>query len=173
MRTLDALIAESPVFHGLAKEHLELIAGCASNTGFEAGESLFREGDPADTFYLVRHGIVALDIFVPTRGPLTIESAGPGDIVGWSWLLPPYRWHLTGRAVEPVRAVQFDGACLRRKAEADPKLGYYLTNRFAQVLVARLQATQFQLIDVYGDAGAAQRPPELQPDAPKHAPLTS
>jgi CRP-like cAMP-binding protein len=155
MRTLDALIAESPIFDGLEDEHLRLIAGCASNTAFHAGDRLFTTGDPADVFYLVRHGIVALDTFMPVRGHLTIETAGPGELVGWSWLIPPYRWHFTGRAVDPVRAVRFDGACLRRKAEEDPELGYALTTRFAQMLVARLRATQFQLMDVYGSVAGS------------------
>jgi CRP-like cAMP-binding protein len=151
MRTLDALIVESPVFKGLDQDQLELIAGCASNTVFAAGERLFREGDQADTFFLIRHGLVALDAYVPNRGQLTVETVGPGEIVGWSWLLPPYRWHFTGRAVDLVRAVQFDGACLRGKCEHDPALGYDLLNRFAQVLVSRLQATRLQLMDIYGD----------------------
>ena len=151
MRTLDTLITESPVFVGLDDEQLALIAGCGRNVTFAAGERLFREGDPAETFFLVRQGIVALDTYVPNRGGLTVDTAGPGEIVGWSWLLPPHRWHFTGRAVEPVRAVQFDGTCLRGKCEDDPLLGYDLLTRFAQVLVERLQATRFQLMDVYGD----------------------
>jgi CRP-like cAMP-binding protein len=151
MRTLDALIVESPVFKGLDQDQLELIAGCATNTVFPAGERLFREGDQADTFFLIRHGLVALDAYVPNRGQLTVETVGASEIVGWSWLLPPYTWHFTGRAVDLVRAVQFDGACLRKKCEEDPLLGYDLLNRFAQVLVSRLQATRLQLMDVYGD----------------------
>ena len=151
MRTLDALIVESPVFEGLDQDQLELIAGCAGNAVFAAGERLFREGDPADTFFLLRHGLVALDAYVPNRGQLTVETVGPGEIVGWSWLLPPYRWHFTGRAVDLVRAVQFDGACLRGKCEDDPALGYELMGRFAQVLIERLQWTRLRLLDVYGD----------------------
>lgn len=150
MRTLDALIVESPVFQGLDQEELELIAGCGSNVVFAAGERLFREGDPADVFFLVRHGLVALDTDVPNRADVTVETVGPGEIVGWSWLLEPHRWHFTGRAVELVRAVQFDGVCLRKKCEEDPVLGYDLLSRFAQVLVNRLQATRLQLMDVYG-----------------------
>jgi CRP-like cAMP-binding protein len=151
MRTLDALMTESPVFAGLESDQLELIAGCGRNVTFEAGERLFREGDEADTFFLIRRGIAALDTYVPNRGALTVDTVGPGEIAGWSWLVPPYRWHFTGRAVQDVHAVQFDGACLRGKCEQDPVLGYDLTSRFAQVLVERLQATRFQLMDVYGD----------------------
>ena len=151
MQTLDALIADSVVFAGLDRADLELVAGCGRHEAFAAGERLFREGDPADTFFLVRHGIVALDTYVPHRGALTVDTVGPGEIVGWSWLLAPYRWHFTGRAAEPVRAVQFDGACLRGKCTDDPLLGYQLLSRFARVLVERLQATRFQLMDIYGD----------------------
>ncbi len=151
MRTLDALIVDSPVFKGLEADQLELIAGCASNVVFSAGARLFREGDQADVFFLLRHGLVALDAYVPNRGQVTVETLGEGEIVGWSWLLPPHRWHFTGRAVEDVRAVQFDGACLRRKCDEDPLLGYELLTRFSQVLIDRLQATRLQLMDVYGD----------------------
>lgn len=154
VRTLDTVIGESAIFRGISRGHLALIAGCASNTGFGPGERLFREGDAADVFYLVRRGLVAIDAYVPHLGRLTIETAGPGDIVGWSWLVPPYRWHFTGRVVEALRAVEFDGACLRGKAEADPTLGYELTRRFAPLLVARLQATRHRLVDVYGDRAA-------------------
>ena len=151
MRTLDALIVESPVFRGLDQEQLELIAGCGQNVVVAAGDRLFREGEAADVFFLVRHGLVALDAHVPNRADVTVETVGPGEIVGWSWLLEPYRWHFTGRAVELVRAVKFDGACLRKKCEEDPELGYDLLTRFAQVLVNRLQATRLQLMDVYGN----------------------
>jgi len=153
MRTLDALITESPVFKGLLPEQLDLIAGCGKNVVFESGARLFREGDPADTFFLVRHGIVGLDAYVPNRGQVTVETVGAGEIVGWSWFVSPYRWHFTGRAVEDVRAIEFDAACLRTKCETDPALGYDLVTRFSQVIVGRLQATRLQLMDVYGNGG--------------------
>jgi CRP/FNR family transcriptional regulator, cyclic AMP receptor protein len=152
MKTLDAIVAESPIFAGLDQAHLELIAGCAQNTGFDAGRYLFREGDPADTFYLVRHGRVLLETFVPGRGPLTIETIDEGDVVGWSWLFAPYRWHYDARALDMVRAVAFDGACLRGKFNDDKSLGYELLMRFSPVMVERLQATRLQLLDVYGSA---------------------
>lgn len=151
MRTLDALIAESPAFAGLEHDQLDLIAGCSWNVVFDAGQRLFREGDPANTFFLVRHGLVALDAFSPHRGVVTLDTVGPGELTGWSWLMPPYRWHFTGRAIEDVRAVEFDGACLRSKFDTDPALGYALLSRFATIIVERLQATRFQLMDVYGE----------------------
>jgi CRP-like cAMP-binding protein len=152
MRTLDAVVVEAPVFAGLEQEQLELIAGCATNVRFADGETLFREGEQADVFYLVRHGAVALELYVPNRGAVTIETVEPNEIVGWSWLFPPYRWHFDGRALGLVRAVAFDGACLRGKCDADHALGYELLGRFARVIVERMQATRLRLLDVYGDA---------------------
>jgi CRP-like cAMP-binding protein len=150
VHTLDQIVAESPIFAGLEPAQLELIAGCARNTGFARGERLFREGDPADTFYLVRRGRVALTIHAGARGELTVETIERGDVVGWSWLFEPYRWHFDAVAVEEVRAVAFDGACLRGKCADDNALGYELMRRFAAVMIDRLQHTRMRLIDVYG-----------------------
>ena len=113
MKTLDAVVAESPVFAGLDQPYLELVAGCASNIVFSAGDYLFREGDPADTFYLVRHGRVMLETFVPGRGAVTIETIDDGEVIGWSWLFPPHRWHFDARALDLVR-----GVVLRRRVPA-------------------------------------------------------
>ena len=152
MRTLDELLAVSPVFAGLAAEDLAFIAGCGRNDGFAAEELLARDGDAADTFYLIRQGRVALEMHTPTQSGLVIETLDPGDIVGWSWLFPPYRWHYDVRAIEPVRAIAFDGACLRGKCEEQKELGYELMLRFAQVMNDRLQHTRFRLLDIYGTA---------------------
>jgi len=150
VHTLDEVIASSPVFAGMAKDDLALIAGCAQNVGFEEGHLLFRDGQPADNFYLVRKGRVALEVHAPERGGLVVDSAEPGEVVGWSWLFPPYRWHFDARAVEDVRAIAFDGECLRGKCSEDPRLGFELMQRFAQVMIDRLQSTQLRLLDVYG-----------------------
>jgi CRP/FNR family transcriptional regulator, cyclic AMP receptor protein len=153
MRTIDELVSESPVFEGMTEEQLQLIAGCAQNAGFAAGERLFREGEPADTFYLVRKGRVALSTHAPARGPVLIETLDPGEIVGWSWIVPPYVWHFDARAVDDVRAVAFDGACLRGKCETDHALGYELMRRFGGVMLDRLQHTRLRLLDLYGRDG--------------------
>ena len=152
MQAIDELIAESPTFAGLCPPQLELIAGCAQNERVEAGKLLLKEGDAADIFFLIRRGIVSLEVHAPGRSPLQIETLGPGEVVGWSWLFPPYRWQMDGRAVEACSLVAFDGACLRGKCEDDHDLGYELMKRFAANVVDRLQATRFQLLDVYGRA---------------------
>jgi CRP-like cAMP-binding protein len=99
----------------------------------------------------VRHGSVAVETFVPARGPMMIETIEAGEVIGWSWLFPPYRWHFDARALTQVRATSFDGACLRGKCDSDPALGYTLMSRFAQVLIERLQWTRLRLLDLYGD----------------------
>lgn len=153
-RGIGELLGETGVFEGLSEQQLELIAGCGQIAAFEAGEHLFREGDAAEVFYLVRHGRLALELYMPGRGTLTVSTLGPGELVGWSWLFPPYRWHMDGRVVEHTSAVVFDGACLRGKAETDHELGYELMKRFAAQMVDRLQATRVQLLDVYGHVPA-------------------
>jgi len=150
MRTLESVLAEHPFFKGLDPRYLELLAGCASNVRFNAGEFIFHEGEEANRFYLIRHGKVALEIFVPERGPVTIQTIDAGDVLGWSWLFPPYRWHFDARAIELTRAIAFDGQCLRSKCDEDHDLGYELMQRFARIITERLQATRLQLLDVYG-----------------------
>jgi CRP-like cAMP-binding protein len=151
MRTIETLLGDVPIFRDMEPEALDLLSGCASNIRFADGEMLFREGDDADVFYVIRHGRVALETFVPARGPVTIETIDPGEVVGWSWLFAPYRWHFDARSLGLVRATQFDAACLRAKCEQDPAFGYDLILRFTQVLIERLQWTRLRLLDVYGD----------------------
>ncbi len=151
MQTIEDLLREAPMFGSLADDQLALVAGCGSNVHIEEDTVLFREGDAADVFYLIRDGVVALETFAPARGAIMIETLEAGELVGWSWLFPPYRWHFDARALAPVRATVFDGTCLRGKCEADVGLGYELMSRFAQVLIERLQWTRLRLLDVYGD----------------------
>ena len=153
MTTVAELLREVPFFAGLRPDTIELVAGCGSNVQFEPGALIFREGDQADVFYLLRHGSVALEAYVPSSGPLVIETLEAGEVLGWSWLFRPHRWHFDAHALTAVRATMFDGACLRGKCEADPALGYEFMSRFAQTLIERLQWTRVRLLDVYGHVG--------------------
>jgi len=150
-RSIETLLADIPLLEGLDADTLALLAGCARNVHFDPGSPVIRRGDQADDFYLIRHGSVILETYVPGRGSVTIETLESGEVLGWSWLFSPYRWHLDARALTAVRATAFDGACLRGKCEDDPALGYALMSRFAQVLIERLQWTRLRLLDVYGD----------------------
>ncbi|MGA2924526.1 MAG: cyclic nucleotide-binding domain-containing protein [Solirubrobacteraceae bacterium] len=152
MRTIDELIAEAPTFAGLESGQLEFIAGCARNEHFDAGSMLMREGDPADRFFLIRRGMIALEIESPGRGTLIVQTLEPGEVVGWSWLFAPYRWAMDARAVESTSVIVFDGGCLRGKCEQDHELGYQLMSRFTANVIDRLQSTRLQLLDVYGSA---------------------
>ena len=154
MRTVAELAAGAPAFAGMSAGHLELVAGCAQNRVFERDEYLMRDGDPADSFFLIRSGRVTLETHVPQRGAMAVETIDEGDLLGWSWLVPPYRVHFDARATGTVHAIHFDAACLREKCDRDPVLGYELMRRFIPVIVERLQATRIQMLDVYGHAGA-------------------
>jgi CRP-like cAMP-binding protein len=149
MLTIAEVVAGCAVFQGLPRRHLELIAGCARFARFDAGVSIFTEGQPADRFFVLREGRVTLEVFSPERGRIVVQTLGAGDALGWSWLFPPYRWHLDAMAREPVAAIAFDGACLRGKCHADHELGHLLTERFAALMLQRLMATRLQLLDVY------------------------
>ncbi len=135
----------------MARRHLDLLVGCASEACFEAGKFLFREGEEANQFYFVMQGRVALEIFSPQRGPIEIETLMEGDVLGWSWLVPPYYWRFDARAVEMTRAIALDGERLRNKCETDKDLGYELLKRFVNIVDRRLQATRLQLMDLYRD----------------------
>jgi CRP-like cAMP-binding protein len=150
MRGIDELLTEHELFTGLDRATLALLAGCASNVAFRAGEGLFAEGERADRFWIVRHGRVALEVSAPGAGEVIIETLGAGSVVGWSWLVAPYQWRFDGVAQEPTRAVSFDVGCLRAKMDADPRVGYQLLSRFLPIVVDRLQATRVRLLDLYG-----------------------
>jgi CRP-like cAMP-binding protein len=150
METLEGILSAHPFFHDLPPRHLGLLVGCASNVRFEPGQFLFRTGEEANQFFLIRHGRVALEITAPGRRPLTLQTLGEGEILGWTWLIPPYHWMFDAQAIEQTRAVALDGRCLRGKCEADHDLGYELLKRFAHVMEQRLVAARLQLLDVYG-----------------------
>ncbi|MBI1729024.1 cyclic nucleotide-binding domain-containing protein [Candidatus Acetothermia bacterium] len=147
---MSALLREAPLFQDLDERIVDLLAGCATNVSFDAGEMIYREGEAAKQFYEIRRGDVALEIFVPGRGPVTIETLHEKDVLGWSWLIEPYRWHFEARALTRVSAISFDAICIRGKCESDHELGYELMKRFSKIIVERLQNTRMQLLDVYG-----------------------
>jgi CRP/FNR family transcriptional regulator, cyclic AMP receptor protein len=155
MQTIDELIAATPVFAGMEPAYLTLIAGCGRNMHVDPGTYLLREGQPADTFFLIRRGRIALELHAPGRGSLLIETLDDGEVVGWSWLFEPYRWQMDGRAITSCSLIAFDGACLRGKCEEDHELGYQFMKRFAANVTSSLQATRLQLLDVYGSAPAS------------------
>jgi CRP/FNR family cyclic AMP-dependent transcriptional regulator len=145
------LVQSHPFMKGVSEASLELLVGCARNVAFAPGNLLCAEGENANTFYLLRRGWVSIDVHAPGQGAIVIETVGPGDVVGWSWLVPPFRWTFDARAMDHVGGIAIDGACLRAKALADPSLGFELLSKVSLTLLARLQATRMRLLDLYGD----------------------
>jgi CRP/FNR family cyclic AMP-dependent transcriptional regulator len=154
MRTIAQYLPDHPFFAGLDEPTLTLVAGCATNVSLTAGDYLFREGDPAARFFVVRRGRVAIELHDPAVGTVVIDTADAGDVVGWSWLVPPYLSIFDARAAEATGVVAFDGLCLRGKCEDDSHLGYELMQRVTQVMSERLVAAQVRLLDLYGARGA-------------------
>ena len=136
----------------MSPHQLRLVSDCAMPAQFDAGELIFREGDPANRFYLILKGRVALESYIKDKGTTEIQGIGAGDVLGWSWLFPPYFWHFNARALYPTEAVFIHGTPLRDECESDHELGYELMKRMAEVMVTRLQATRRQLLDPPGIA---------------------
>ena len=139
---LEAIIAKHPFLRGMKPEHLRVLAGNAMRLEFAAGELVFREGDPANRFYLIEKGKVALEARRKDERPKGIQELGPGDVLGWSWLFPPYYWHFDARALQPTTCIFFYGTRLREQCEDNPELGYELIKRMAAIVIQRLQAAR-------------------------------
>jgi CRP-like cAMP-binding protein len=149
IESLKRVLAEHPFVRGLDETHVAFITGCAENVRVRAGDILFEEGDEANATWLVRTGRVDLCVHRPGRGPAVIESVDAGEVVGWSWLFPPYQWHFGARAAEDVRALRLDGTCLRRKCEDDHDLGYAVAKRLLLQVHKRLERARMQALDLY------------------------
>ncbi|MFI2809931.1 MULTISPECIES: cyclic nucleotide-binding domain-containing protein [Microbulbifer] len=149
MQKIPDMLREHPFFRDLAPADLEFIAGCGENAIYAAGDYLAQENEPADYFFLIRKGRVAVETYRPDRGPICLQTLHDGDVFGWSWLFPPYQWTFDGRAMDQVHAIRLNGKCLREKCEAEPRLGFQLMQRFARIATERLQAARIQLLDVY------------------------
>ena len=147
-KAVESVIAEHPFLHGLKPEHLRLLADNSMRMRYEAGELIFREGDPANRFYLIEQGRVSLESHRRDEAPVAVQVIGPGDVLGWSWLFPPYYWHFDARAVEPTMAIFFYGTRLREQCEQDHDFGFEMMKRMTPVVIHRLQATRKQLLSL-------------------------
>ncbi|MHA1157990.1 MAG: Crp/Fnr family transcriptional regulator [Alphaproteobacteria bacterium] len=157
-RPIAALLGEHPLFAGFDEETMTFLAGCATNHHFPVDKFLFRADQPADQFYLVRSGDVVLELDMTGRKRLVVQSIHSGEVVGASWMLPPYRWRFDARAVDDVRAIGIDATCLRDKCDGNPELGYQIFKRFLPIVADRLLAARVQLVDLYAppsEVGAA------------------
>lgn len=149
MENLERYLREHPFFQGLGDEHLELLTGCASNVHLKAGSFVFKSGEAADKFFVIRDGWISVELYSPERGACVLETLGPGEVLGWSWLFPPFRWHFDARVAHSARLTSLDGVCLRTKCEKDAVLGKAFLERFVKVVIRRLEAARIQLLDLY------------------------
>lgn len=143
--TADALVAH-PFLHGMSRDHLAVLAEVASDVTFPARHRLFEDGGSANRFWLIQSGYIALDLIVPGQGRVRIDTIGMSELLGWSWLFPPYKWAFGAVAASPVEAFEFDARAIRARCASQPELGYELTRRLARVVANRLQATRVRLI---------------------------
>jgi CRP-like cAMP-binding protein len=150
MKISEKELAGHPFFEDLDPDLLKIFCASASHASYSADQMIYREGDEANQFLLIRQGKVAVELFSAQRGVLVIQTMGAGEILGWSWLFPPYRRRFDARALQDTAAFAWDGILLRQEAEANHRLGYELLKRFSKIVVERLQATRLQLLDVYG-----------------------
>jgi CRP/FNR family cyclic AMP-dependent transcriptional regulator len=148
VESLARSLALHPFAQGMSDAELEFLAGCTKNVRFAPAEFLFREGAPAEVILLVREGRVALESHTAGR-VVTLETLGPGDVLGWRALYENHHWHLDGRALEPVRAFSIDGRCLRGKLEREPAFGFAVTRRLLFLVHQRLERARLQQLDVY------------------------
>ncbi len=150
MVDVEILLNEHPFFSNLEKKHIDLLTACSHLVQFDAGSYIFREGEHATAFYLIRDGKVAIEVFASHKGNIIIQTLDAGDVLGLSWLLPPQQWRFSACAIDMVRTVEIDGSQLIQLCEQDHELGFQILKRLFAVITQRLEATRLQLLDIYG-----------------------
>ena len=150
MEASEKILAAHPFFEGLDHALLKMVLTGARDVSYKPGQMIYQEGDEAEQFHIILDGKVAIEIFTAGHGAIVIQTVGPGEVLGWSWIFPPYQRRFDAKAIEPTKAVALDGKFLREKGEEDHHLGYELLKRFSRILLERLQATRLQLLDIYG-----------------------
>ncbi|MFQ5788568.1 MAG: Crp/Fnr family transcriptional regulator [Thermodesulfobacteriota bacterium] len=150
MKKLKSILSKNPIFKGLNNRYLKIILEFASEVQFEPEELIFSEEESANNFYIILQGKVSLEaLMAPEREPIIIQNLGENEVLGWSWLFPPHRWHFDARATEPTQAISIDGKLLREKCDEDHDLGFELMKRFANIIEQRLRSVRLQNPDMY------------------------
>jgi len=157
-------LALHPFMRNLNHTQLALLADCALTSHFKAGKVIFREGEQADRFYLIEKGKVQLESGADYGEPVVIQTIGEGDLLGWSWMMPPYVWHFTARAVEPTEAIHFAAPILQQYCERDHSLGFELHKRMSAVMMKRLQAARKKMLSLHAHGEKLQPAIGLPPD---------
>lgn len=142
-------------FAGLAPEAVEFLAANGRVTNLVKDTVLFEHGQIAERFYLIRAGRITVGVPAIEGPSLEVQTLGPGELLGWSWLIPPYRWNFRGRVIEVAEVVEFDGKPILDRCERDPAFGYPLMKRFAALMSERLEAARRRMMDEWNPAGFA------------------
>jgi CRP-like cAMP-binding protein len=153
MDSKTQVLEQSESLGELKPEFKAFLMDTAKEASYPAGTVLFKSGDPAEQVYLIKSGAVNLEVYHPRKGPIRIHSLHEHDILGWSWLFPPYVWHFDARAAKDSEVLVFNGEALREKCEEDHEFGFYLLKAFSQLMLQRLMSTRLQLLDLYGKDG--------------------
>ena len=150
---IETLVKVHPFLAEMSTHHIEVLGSCASQKQFAEGEVVFRAGQPANGFYLIESGSVAIEGSVFEHGAISTDVLSAGEPLGWSWLFPPYLWHYDARAIKPTIALFFDSTVVHQACKEDLTLGHELFKRMSEVMVRRLQASRAKLIEALKPAG--------------------
>jgi len=148
MGTKQEMLAH-PFMQGLSPELQAELVDCSREAFFTKDRLIFRDGDPVDQFFLIQEGILSIELYLPHKSDHSIQTLHGGEMLGWSWMIPPFRWTFDVRALEDSRAFAVDARCFRGKCEVNHEFGYQLQTRIGQVMAMRMKALRLQLLDVY------------------------
>lgn len=150
MSAISDRIAGHALFAGLDEQYVKILVDDAFEVSMLRDQVIFQHGESANHFYMIEGGRISLDIAIPGRGIIPVQTLHAGEVVGWSWIFPPYKWQFNARSLEETIALSFDAARIRRAIDADHEFGFQMMTRFSMVMMERLQATRLRLVDVYG-----------------------
>jgi CRP-like cAMP-binding protein len=150
MDNLEPILAEHAFLKDLEPRYLKLLAGCASMVNFPSNQIIFKEGEVAKQFFLIRSGHVALEIHTHRRGSIIVQTLGEGDVLGWSWFIEPNLWNFDARTIELTRAITVDAECVLNLCDEYPDFEIKFMRRFGKVLVDNIKSLRLQLVDFYG-----------------------
>jgi CRP-like cAMP-binding protein len=152
---IEEYLSAQQFFSGLNPESIKLLSGYASERQIDAGQVLFRQGERANKFYLIRSGSIAVEIPAIMGPALKVQSLGPGQVLGWSWLIPPYKWNFQASAEVKTKLLEFDGSQVLARCDADANFGYDVLKRFASLMSERLEAARQRLMEQWNPPGFA------------------
>jgi len=154
-KKIATILSKQSFFHGLSSEFIDFLSGHAVERKLRKGEILFEHGQPADRFYLLRDGRITIEVPAISGPSLVVQSLGPDKLLGWSWLIPPYKWSFQARAEEDCEVLEFDGKAILDRCESEPRFGYEILKRFSSLMSERLEAARTKMMEEWNPPGFA------------------